>query len=109
MRLLSLYKSPNIQNAGWAIPRKLLGQLRVASSPAKSSAESQSKDAEVTKMKETRDKPKKTAKSMADLDEEMKQAMENLSGDGGEYGMELEGGKPVAMKRAVKENMFRYI
>jgi hypothetical protein len=52
-------------------------------------------------------KPRK--KSMADLDEEMKAAMENLSGEGGEYGLELEGGKPVAMKRSVKDNMFRYI
>ena len=54
----------------------------------------------------TTSKPKKT---MADLDEEMKRAMENLAGDGGESGAELEDGKPVSMKRGVRENMFRYI
>jgi hypothetical protein len=52
------------------------------------------------------EKPKKT---MAELDEEMKRAMEGLAGDGGESGVELEDGKPVAMKRGVRENMFRYI
>lgn len=52
---------------------------------------------------------KKKSKTMAQLDEEMRKAMEGLAGDGGEHGAELEDGKPVAMKRAVKENMFRYI
>ena len=66
-------------------------------------------DEATAKKKEVTDKLKKTQKSMADLDEEMRQAMENLSGEGGEYGLELEGGQPVAMKRSVKDNMFRYI
>lgn len=35
--------------------------------------------------------------------------MERLAGDGGEAGIELEDGKPVAMKRGVRENMFRLI
>jgi hypothetical protein len=48
-------------------------------------------------------------KTMAQLDDEMKRAMESLAGDGGEAGVELEGGQPVAMKRSVRENMFRYI
>ena len=46
---------------------------------------------------------------MAQLDEEMRQAMEGTAGDGGEAGLELEDGKPVSMKRGVKDNMFRYI
>jgi len=52
--------------------------------------------------------PKKK-KTMAQLDEEIRSAMEGISGDGGEAGMELEDGKPVPMRRGVRENMFRYI
>ncbi|KAM7214255.1 hypothetical protein V8F06_010372 [Rhypophila decipiens] len=48
-------------------------------------------------------------KTMAMLDEELRLKMEGLAGDGGESGVEYEDGKPVAMKRSVKENMFRYI
>jgi len=48
-------------------------------------------------------------KTMAELDEEMKQKMAGIAGDGGEAGIEFEDGKPVAMKRSVKNNMFRYI
>ncbi|KAL2416795.1 hypothetical protein ABEF95_004090 [Exophiala dermatitidis] len=55
------------------------------------------------------EKLKKVHKSMAEADEEMRRAMENLAGDGGEAGVELEEGKAVAMKRGVRENMFRYI
>ena len=35
--------------------------------------------------------------------------MDGISGEGGESGVEYEDGKPVAMKRGVRENMFRYI
>lgn len=35
--------------------------------------------------------------------------MEGLSGDGGASGVEDEDGQPAAMKRSVKDNMFRYI
>ena len=52
---------------------------------------------------------KQKKKTMAQLDEEMRLAMEGISGEGGEHGAELEDGKPVAMKRSVKENMFRVI
>ncbi|KAK3331862.1 hypothetical protein B0T19DRAFT_456290 [Cercophora scortea] len=48
-------------------------------------------------------------KTQAQLDEELKLKMEEMAGDGGASGVEYEDGKPVAMKRAVKENMFRYI
>lgn len=51
----------------------------------------------------------KLKKTMAQVDEELRLAMEGRAGDGGESGMELEDGKPVSMKRGVKENMFRYI
>ncbi|KAH8681943.1 hypothetical protein BX600DRAFT_492062 [Xylariales sp. PMI_506] len=51
----------------------------------------------------------KNKKTIAELDEEMRQRMSDKAGDGGEAGVEYEDGKPVAMKRSVKNNMFRYI
>ncbi|KAK4043930.1 hypothetical protein C8A01DRAFT_32029 [Parachaetomium inaequale] len=48
-------------------------------------------------------------KTQKELDEELRLKMEGLSGDGGASGVEYEDGKAVAMKRSVKENMFRYI
>ena len=51
----------------------------------------------------------KRNKSAAELDEELRQKMSSLAGDGGESGIEYEDGQPVAMKRGVKSNMFRYI
>ncbi|KAF2971844.1 hypothetical protein GQX73_g1665 [Xylaria multiplex] len=50
--------------------------------------------------------PKKTVEQ---LDEELRLKMSGIAGDGGEAGVEYEDGKPVAMKRSVKDNMFRYI
>lgn len=54
-------------------------------------------------------KTSKATKSWSDTDEQVRRAMEGLAGDGGEAGVELEDGKPVSMKRGVRENMFRYI
>ena len=51
----------------------------------------------------------KKKKTQAELDEELRQKLEGIAGDGGEAGMELENGQPVSMKRGVKTNMFRYI
>jgi len=53
--------------------------------------------------------PKPKKKTMAELDEELRLKLEEMSGDGGASGLELEDGKPVAMKRGVKNNMFRLI
>lgn len=53
--------------------------------------------------------PKKPRKTQAQLDEELRLKMAGLAGDGGESGIEYEDGQPVAMKRGVKNNMFRYI
>ncbi|KAL9597131.1 MAG: hypothetical protein Q9219_005353 [cf. Caloplaca sp. 3 TL-2023] len=55
---------------------------------------------------ESSSKPKKT---IAELDEELRLKMEGKSGEGGEAGLELEDGKPTAMKRGVRNNMFRLI
>ncbi|KAJ3580108.1 hypothetical protein NPX13_g457 [Xylaria arbuscula] len=54
-------------------------------------------------------KTKANANTIAQLDEEVKRKMYDIAGDGGEAGIEYEDGKPVAMKRSVKNNMFRYI
>lgn len=51
----------------------------------------------------------KLLKTTAQRDEDLRQKMMDLSGDGGESGVEYEDGQPVAMKRSVKNNMFRYI
>lgn len=48
-------------------------------------------------------------KTQADLDAELREKMESIAGDGGASGVEYEDGRPVAMKRSVRENMFRYI
>ncbi|KAI1159947.1 hypothetical protein F5B18DRAFT_655156 [Nemania serpens] len=48
-------------------------------------------------------------KTTAQRDEELRQKMSGIAGDGGEAGVEYEDGQPVAMRRSVKNNMFRYI
>ena len=53
--------------------------------------------------------PKKKKKTTAELDEELRQKMSGMAGDGGEPGVEYEDGRPADMKRSVKNNMFRYI
>ncbi|KAL8796157.1 MAG: hypothetical protein Q9195_001490 [Heterodermia aff. obscurata] len=53
--------------------------------------------------------PKQKKKTMAEIDEELRLKLEGISGGGGEAGLELENGQPVAMKRSVRENMFRLI
>lgn len=61
---------------------------------------------------ENPEKPKtqpEKKKTMSELDEELKLKLEGMSGEGGEAGLELEDGKPTAMKRGVRSNMFRLI
>lgn len=53
--------------------------------------------------------PKVHKKTQAELDKELELKMQGLAGDGGESGVELEDGQPTAMKRSVRNNMFRYI
>ena len=48
-------------------------------------------------------------KTMAELDEDLRRKMSGIAGDGGAAGVEYEDGKPVAMRRGVRNNMFRYI
>lgn len=81
--------------------------LRLASSDANPKASTNSQGNEESKP--STEKPAKKAKTIAEQDEELRQKMGGLSGDGGEAGVEYENGEPVAMKRSVKNNMFRYI
>ncbi|KAJ4424700.1 hypothetical protein N0V82_000628 [Gnomoniopsis sp. IMI 355080] len=53
--------------------------------------------------------PKFKKKTMAELDEELKLKMEDMSGGGGSAGVEYENGKAEGLKRGVKDNMFRVI
>ncbi len=80
--------------------------LRPASTDSGANAEKSNDHTKAISGKEESKKPKKT---MAELDEELRMKLEGRSGEGGAAGLELEGGKPVAMKRGVRENMFRLI
>ncbi len=59
--------------------------------------------------KQSTAEPKKSQNTVLMSDEELRQKLEEMSGEGGVAGLELEGGKPVAMKRGVRDNMFRVI
>jgi hypothetical protein len=48
-------------------------------------------------------------KTTAQLDEELRLKLEDISGEGGNAGIEYEDGKAEGLKRGVKENMFRII
>ncbi|KAI1419498.1 hypothetical protein F5Y12DRAFT_777550 [Xylaria sp. FL1777] len=87
------------------IPRRFTSTRR--QSQNQSPAEDHNVTTPQTHLQSSQDIPKK--KTMAQLDEELRQKMSAIAGDGGEAGVEYEDGKPVAMKRSVKDNMFRYI
>jgi hypothetical protein len=48
-------------------------------------------------------------KTVAQADIELRERLEKMSGDGGASGIEYEDGQPSAMKRGVRNNMFRVI
>ncbi|EON61288.1 hypothetical protein W97_00501 [Coniosporium apollinis CBS 100218] len=85
------------------LPRAAIA--RFASSGSKQpSPQDQPKDSKAPQSEQS-----KKRKTQAELDEELRLKMLDLAGDGGESGIEYEDGQPVAMKRSVKNNMFRYI
>lgn len=51
----------------------------------------------------------KHKKTNTELDEELREKLEMLSGEGGSAGVEYENGKAEGLKRGVKSNMFRVI
>ncbi|KAI4854445.1 hypothetical protein E4T44_00179 [Aureobasidium sp. EXF-8845] len=90
-----------------------LRQTRLASSNPKSASsptdtQNTQKQSTPQSQVEKSEQPKKH-KTLAELDEELRQKMAGASGDGGDAGVEYEDGQPVSMKRSVKNNMFRYI
>lgn len=48
-------------------------------------------------------------KTVSQADAELRERLEQMSGEGGASGIEYEDGKPNAMKRGVRDNMFRLI
>ncbi|KAJ5952631.1 uncharacterized protein N7479_011044 [Penicillium vulpinum] len=53
--------------------------------------------------------PPSKAKTVSQADAELRERLEQMSGGGGASGIEYEDGKPNAMKRGVRNNMFRLI
>ena len=70
-------------------------QQTVRLSSTTSTSESSQSKAEISEQKNSQDqeKPAPKKKTMAELDEELRQKMSGLAGDGGEAGVELEGGQ----------------
>lgn len=108
----------SVKTAAHALNSRGLARLHSASTMRKpSDGDKSQRPAKEEKIKvknpsESSEKPVAMAqkpKTQAQLDKELQDRMAGLSGDGGEAGVELEGGQPVAMKRSVKNNMFRYI
>ncbi|KZF23179.1 hypothetical protein L228DRAFT_281926 [Xylona heveae TC161] len=86
------------------LPQRL--NARALSSNAKTKEPSQGpvKDESTA---EATEKPEK--KSIAEADDELRHKLEGRSGEGGSAGLEYEDGRPVSVKRSVRNNMFRYI
>ncbi|KAI1491931.1 hypothetical protein F5X96DRAFT_668191 [Biscogniauxia mediterranea] len=92
---------------GLLAPRAAAGHVRgLSSMPPKSQDQGQG-HRDSTKS-DTHDGGKGPT-TVADQDEALRLKMSGLSGDGGSAGVEYEDGKPVALKRGVRNNMFRYI
>ncbi|RYO97448.1 hypothetical protein DL765_011192 [Monosporascus sp. GIB2] len=111
--MLTVKRASSIRLSG-RLAARIPRSRGVAGMAAKPQTESQSK-AKVPKQEDTPTTKGDTAaeqkhkKTMAELDQELQQKMSGIAGDGGAAGVEYEDGKPVAMKRSVRNNMFRYI
>ncbi|KAF5591615.1 uncharacterized protein FSUBG_10428 [Fusarium subglutinans] len=92
LHTIALRASPNAPDT--TTPRPSQAQSRAT--------EESNKDASTTKMT-----PRK--KTSAELDQELREKLEGMSGDGGSAGVEYENGKAEGLKRGVKSNMFRVI
>ena len=115
---ISSYTSPSLPVSRGFRPHQhtptITQPFQVSSYSTTSTPPQQSTSSPTTEPKRGQNQPsapepdtKKT--TQAQLDEELRLKMEGLSGDGGASGVEYEDGQPVAMKRSVKNNMFRYI
>ena len=107
LRKLALSGSGNVCLRNLQYPR--FASNKTSSGSAKST-EAQQHEQKAEKLAQNAEEKKENLKkTMSQLDEELMRKLEGISGEGGEAGLELEGGKPVSMKRGVRENMFRYI
>ncbi|THY06486.1 hypothetical protein D6D01_09889 [Aureobasidium pullulans] len=110
MSLLSFKSSRKALSNLHRLRAPAVRQTRLASSNSKSASSpaDQQHHQKETANQGTSEPPKKP-KTQAELDDELRQKMAGMSGDGGDAGVEYEDGVPVSMKRSVKNNMFRYI
>jgi hypothetical protein len=100
------------KHSSWRIVRGTIHSRSIATSDNDTKkVDEKSKDNVPAFSESLADKAKQAPKKLttAELDEQLRQQMAGLSGDGGDSGVEYEDGKPVAMKRSVKNNMFRLI
>ncbi|KAJ5433334.1 uncharacterized protein N7458_012490 [Penicillium daleae] len=104
------------------IPRDLVFPYRASTSvpivvslrvlPQRHKASNHSSSSTNAETLSARDKQSPTltpTKTVAQADAELRERLERMSGDGGAAGIEYEDGKPSAMKRGVRNNMFRLI
>ncbi|KKZ65467.1 hypothetical protein EMCG_08699 [[Emmonsia] crescens] len=85
-------------------------RLRKSPEPSENDTTPQSASQRDSGHDSDKDQPsKQTAKTVALADEELREKLDEMMGEGGVSALELEDGKPVAMKRSVKNNMFRLI
>ncbi|KAK8059839.1 hypothetical protein PG996_009769 [Apiospora saccharicola] len=107
---LSLPRTTTPVAAGHFSTTTLGAQAESGSAKSSSQSEQQQKQNPVEiQGKDGDPKPEGHKKTIAELDDEMMKKMSGIAGDGGSAGVEYEDGQPVAMKRSVKNNMFRYI
>ncbi|KAL8864222.1 MAG: hypothetical protein Q9198_010009 [Flavoplaca austrocitrina] len=90
-------------------PLYIIQHPRCASTNTRAAPDTTAKSKSDPASSEEEQNSSKKKKTMAELDEELRMKMEGKSGEGGEAGLELEDGKPTAMKRGVRNNMFRLI
>ncbi|KAI8936302.1 hypothetical protein NX059_006719 [Plenodomus lindquistii] len=109
--MLSMQKCTQRLAAGPGIARLSCQQVPKGArmhSDAKSDTQAKQDEVVDAQAKPTEEaRPKK--KTQAELDQELLVKLQGLDGDGGSAGVEYEDGKPVSMKRSVRNNMFRYI
>ncbi|KAH0371650.1 hypothetical protein KCU65_g1737, partial [Aureobasidium melanogenum] len=110
MSLASLKSSQRVLSRACVLRAPCLRQTRLASSnPKSASSPTDTQNTQKQSSPQAQAEQPKKHKTLAELDEELRQKMAGHAGDGGDAGVEYEDGVPVSMKRSVKNNMFRYI
>ncbi|KAK6008188.1 hypothetical protein QM012_000091 [Aureobasidium pullulans] len=110
MSLASLKTSQRVFSRASIVRASCLRQTRLASSnPKSASSPTDTQNTQKQSTPQSQPEQPKKHKTLAELDEELRQKMAGHAGDGGDAGVEYEDGQPVSMKRSVKNNMFRYI